>query len=52
MTLQYVFVNVTTTLVGLTLNFFDLLDDGNFRVDRAYLYIAILNNVSVLVRVV
>jgi hypothetical protein len=48
-TLQYVYVNVIATLVGLILNFFGLFDEGNFRVDRAYLYVTVANNVCVLV---
>jgi len=45
--LQYVFVKPLMAALAIVLDEMDLYDEGNFSVERGYLYITIINNLSV-----
>jgi len=49
-TMQFVLVKILTTLACFILHFFGLYGDGNFSVTRGYLYIVVIDNISITVR--
>jgi len=49
--LQYVVVKPVLSIISLVLEMFDLYGDGVLRFNRGYLYVAIVYNISISVRI-